>query len=245
MPGCSLVCRFCGQQANKKSIEKHLAFLVKSSPVPYACLVPSIRCQKMDLTLFFSSPNLINLEYNRWAKWNNLLTVPMLTSLAASLPEHKHFLLSQIPVFVLLSAYRVQSSQQLVNYKTDFSCRGLCSGTLQKFSLFFLLEKKKILTVLNIVILIRIFLIKILMVTVLQSCFLVIFIKELLNTRLQKVFVVTHSGKSNSCPLEGVCVVLQISGCVFAIALDYRDKQQHLYVNQVVKLLSCTLRFRI
>lgn len=79
------------------------------------------------------------------------------------------------------------------------------------------------------------------MVTVLQSCCQVIFIKELLNTRLQKVFMVTRGGKSNSCPLEGVCVVLQISGCVFAIALDYRDKQQHLYVNQVVKLLSCTL----
>lgn len=85
------------------------------------------------------------------------------------------------------------------------------------------------------------FLIKILMVTMPQSCCLVIFIKELLNVRLQKVFVVTHGGKSNACPLEGVCVVLQISGCVFATALDYRDKQQHLYVNQVVKLLSCTL----
>lgn len=111
MPGCSLVCRFCGQQANKKSIEKHLAFLVKSSPVPYACLVPSIRCQKMDLTLFFSSPNLINLEYNRWAKWNNLLTVPMLTSLAASLPEHKHLLFA-LPNSCICASFSLQSAKQ-------------------------------------------------------------------------------------------------------------------------------------
>lgn len=117
MSGCSLVCRFCGQQANKKSIEKHLAFLVKSSPVPYACLEPSIRCQKMDLTLFFSSPNLINLEYNRWAKWNNLLTVPTLTSLAASLPEHKHLTFCS-PKFLYLCFFQLTECKVANSWST-------------------------------------------------------------------------------------------------------------------------------